>query len=253
MMFDAFHSSPVTSSSLSHEDSRSTRTILLVEDDLNLNHQLTALLQANGYTVTNLECGAQALTLLKMRQFDLILLDVNVPNVDGFGLLKYVRSHSRTPVIMLTAYGAEEHRIKGLRNGADDYISKPCNFEEVKLRIEAVLRRTQQLAAPTSSRYLSYQELTLDKQSYQVTVTKYDGEEQLVLTPIQFKLLWTLVQHKGAVQSKPFLYQAVLEREFSPYDRALDMHLSRVRKQLSSLGMAQGRIQTVHGKGYIIK
>nr|WP_241210363.1 response regulator transcription factor [Vibrio ichthyoenteri] len=253
MMFDALPAGSTTTSSFDSENSTSPLSILLVEDDINLNHQLTALLQSEHYCVSNVECGAKALTLLKMRQFDLILLDVNIPNIDGFGLLKYVRSHSRTPVIMLTAYGAEEHRIKGLRYGADDYISKPCNFEEVKLRIEAVLRRTQQLAAPTSSRYLSYQELTLDRQTYQVTVTSENHEEPLVFTPIQFKLLWTLIQHKGSVQSKPFLYQAVLEREFSPYDRALDMHLSRVRKQLSALGMAQGRIQTVHGKGYIIK
>ncbi|WP_099607782.1 response regulator transcription factor [Vibrio coralliilyticus] len=225
-------------------------SILLVEDDRHLNQQLTSLLHDSRYQVTNLDCGAEALNCLKQSNFDLIILDINLPEVDGFGLLNFIRFHSNTPVIMLTAYGAEEHRIRGLRYGADDYISKPCNFTEVSLRIEAILRRTGHNQASSSNRYQEYKELKLDKNELAVTVNE---SAPITLTPIQFKLLWTLVANHGAVQSKPFLYQVVLERDFSSYDRSLDMHLSRVRKSLVALGMSSERIQTVHGKGYLLR
>ncbi|MDA0148207.1 response regulator transcription factor [Vibrio sp. LaRot3] len=234
--------------------SQTSTSILLVEDDPALNHQLSSLLCSQHYQVTSLDCGEKALNVLSDHHFDLVLLDINLPKVDGFEILNVIRGRTKTPVVMLTAYGAEEHRIKGLRYGADDYISKPCNFEEVSLRIEAVLRRTQQASNVTpSSRYLSHQELTLDRHQHTVTVNNEESSQDVVLTPIQFKLLWTLVQNSGQVQSKPYLYQAVLERDFSPYDRALDMHLSRIRKTLTSLGMSQDRIKTVHGKGYLVK
>ncbi|MFM2588078.1 response regulator transcription factor [Vibrio sp. TBV020] len=235
---------------VSDESVASNPAILLVEDDPLLNQQLTALLQTQQYQVTNLDCGALALSALSQQQFDLVILDINLPEVDGFGLLNYIRAHSNTPVVMLTAYGAEEHRIRGLRYGADDYISKPCNFTEVSLRIEAILRRSGVNPSANSNRYLEYQELKLDRHEYEVTV---EGSSKVTLTPIQFKLLWTLVQNYGSVQSKPYLYQMVLEREFSPYDRSLDMHLSRIRKSLVQLGMPQDRIQTMHGKGYLIR
>lgn len=240
-----FGQDEISSSSTPHLPS-----ILLVEDDALLNHQLTALLKSHDYQVANLECGAKALEILSEQRFDLIILDINLPEVDGFGLLNYVRAHSDTPVIMLTAYGAEEHRIRGLRYGADDYISKPCNFEEVSLRIEAILRRTGFNPIAASSRFLEHHELKLDRHEYEVTV---NGGAKVTLTPIQFKLLWTLVQNFGSVQSKPYLYQMVLEREFSPYDRSLDMHLSRIRKSLVNLGVPQDRIQTIHGKGYLVR
>ncbi|NOI79062.1 response regulator transcription factor [Vibrio tubiashii] len=250
-MFDgSVNSSSFDSSEITHTTSASAPSILLVEDDELLNKQLTALLKSRSYSVTNLMCGAKALSALSQSQFDLIILDVNLPEVDGFGLLNYIRAHSNTPVIMLTAFGAEEHRIRGLQFGADDYISKPCNFTEVSLRIDAILRRSGYNASPSSNRYLEHHELKLDRHEYEVSV---QDANKVTLTPIQFKLLWTLVQNHGAVQSKPYLYQMVLEREFSPYDRSLDMHLSRVRKTLTAMGMPQDRIQTVHGKGYLVR
>ncbi|GAK84212.1 copper-sensing two-component system response regulator CpxR [Vibrio ponticus] len=252
-MFDSGGISSSYSGEIENVSSHRSTSILLVEDDITLNHQLTILLENKGYIVRSFHCGAEALSELKHNTFDLVVLDINLPNVDGFGLLNYIRSHSKMPAIMLTAYGAEEHRIQGLRFGADDYISKPCNFEEVSLRIEAVLRRTQNQTLPSSSRYLTYQELSLDKQKYQVTVDSEKGNHAVTLTPIQFKLLWVLVQNSDQVQSKPYLYQAVLEREFSQYDRSLDMHLSRVRKLLTQHGMDKDRIKTIHGKGYLLK
>lgn len=242
-------------STLSNQANTSKQSrILVVEDDITLNEHLTDLLRNQGYDVFSTACGEQALERLRLESYDLILLDVDLPKVDGFSLLQFVHEHSQTPVIMLTAYGAEEHRIRGFKSGADDYISKPCSFTEISLRVEAVLRRTKAEPAPqTPSHLLNHHELTLDRFAQTVTVNASQQVHTTELTPIQFKLLWVLVQNAGAVQTKPFLYQAVLEREFSQYDRSLDMHLSRVRKKLISFGMSNDRIQTVHGKGYIVK
>lgn len=234
--------------------------ILLVEDDLELNTQLTRLLQAQHYKVSTETCGLKALERLKTGWFDLIILDVDLPEVDGFGLLQYIREKSTTPVMMLTASGAEEHRIRGLKSGADDYVTKPCSFTEVQLRIEAILRRTAPQYSPYNRTLQSLDsELSLDRSSHQVQVLKdpssalCQDSEAIQLTPVQFKLLWTLVQNKGQALSKAYLYQAVLERDYSQYDRSLDMHLSRIRKKLVSHGMDAERIQTLYGKGYLFK
>lgn len=231
-------------------------SLLVVEDDITLNEQLTDLLRAKQYKVTSVTCGSQALEHLQHSQYDLVLLDVDVPNIDGFSLLNFINANAKTPVIILTAHGAEEHRIRGFQSGADDYISKPCSFTEISLRIEAVLRRTQPTPQPSSLNILRYQELELNRleQTVEINSAQVNAPDKPIqFTPIQFKLLWVLMQNAGSVQTKPYLYQAVLERNFSQYDRSLDMHLSRVRKRLIAEGMATDRIQTVHGKGYILK
>ena len=167
---------------------------------------------------------------------------------DGFSVLNNLRKTRDTPVVMLTACGAEEDRIKGFSKGADDYLPKPFNFTELGLRIDALLRRTKQLRdAPMGSNEITNGLLKLNKTT-QLTV--YD-QQALSMTPIQFKLLWVLASHHNETLSKPYLYQLVLEREFSAYDRSLDMHLSRVRRKLISAGMAADRLQTVHGLGYL--
>ncbi|GEA23634.1 response regulator transcription factor [Vibrio harveyi] len=250
--------SPTSATSTSHQNWSSSApstvpSILLVEDDPDLNLQLTELLKEQGYNVSSMYSGDDGVSAFHQQTFDLVILDVNLPNLDGFEVLNVIRSQSQTPVVMLTAYGAEEYRIQGLKCGADDYITKPCNFTEVSLRVEAILRRTQLIQQPNSATKLSDRELLLSKQTHSVTLHHRPEMEPVQLTPIQFKLLWTLIEHRGEVLSKPFLYQTVLERQFSQYDRALDMHLSRVRKRLIAEGMSNDRIQTVHGKGYIFK
>jgi two-component system response regulator PfeR len=228
-------------------------SILLVEDDILLNQQLTALLQAQGYMVTNETCGDRALKVIKDNIFDLVILDIELPKVDGLSLLHFIRNNSNTAVILLTAFAAEEHRIRGLKLGADDYIAKPCNFTELSLRVEALLRRTLKQPSKPLRDSVTYLELTLNRTEQTVSVVTSSINQSLTLTSVQFKLLWTLVNNHGALQSKVYLYQVVLEREFSPYDRSVDMHLSRLRKRLIEIGMPAIRIQTVHGKGYLLK
>lgn len=223
--------------------------ILIVEDDETLNNQLRQLLDGAGYEIQQSFDGEQALLKALSEPFDLILLDVDLPRKDGYAVLKTLRQGRSTPVMMLTAYGAEEERITGFRNGADDYLAKPFNLTELLLRIEAILRRSLPQTRPeTVMNRLSRAGIEIDKAKRQVA---FDGKN-LMFTPIQFKLLWTLMQHPNETLSKPSLYRLVLEREFSRYDRSLDMHMSRVRRKLVAAGMPSDRLQTVHGTGYML-
>ncbi|MCE8036595.1 response regulator transcription factor [Halomonas sp. MCCC 1A11062] len=221
--------------------------ILVVEDDRTLSGQIASLLESKGYRTCQCYEGEVALLSALGQHFDLILLDVLLPKLNGFDVLDRLRKTRQTPVMMLTACGAEEERILGYRRGADDYVPKPFGFTELMLRIDALLRRTlgntDQRGDPNE---LTLGSLKLDRGNLDV---RHNGVP-IALTPIQFRLLWSLALHQGEVLSKPYLYQLVLEREFSRYDRSLDMHLSRVRRKLTMAGMAADRLQTVHGKGY---
>ena len=226
-----------------------TPKILIVEDDQSLNKQLSELLSARDFSVNQCFDGEVGLAKALNENFDLILLDVLLPKLDGFSMLKRLRNHRTTPVIMITACGAEEERIKGFNRGADDYLPKPFNVEELMLRIDALLRRTMNkqdaLRRPSQ---LKVDLFFLDKSNLDIA---YD-DQPLTFTTIEFNLLWTLLENQGEVLSKPYLYQAVLERDFSAYDRSLDMHLSRIRRKLTECGMFADRLKTVHGKGYCL-
>lgn len=219
--------------------------ILIIEDDKTLNQQLADLLRRENYRVEQCFDGELGLAAAATKRFDLVILDVMLPRRDGYSLLSLLRKSSQVPVIMLTAKGAEEERIKGFTAGADDYLAKPFNLTELKLRIEALLRRCQP-QRPEQQTSLHYEQLVINRLNKTIEVA---GRE-LDFTAIQFNLLWTLLTHKGEVLSKAFLYQTVLKKTYSDYDRSLDMHLSRVRKKLVSAGMNADILQTVRGKGY---
>ncbi|MBZ0335026.1 transcriptional regulatory protein OmpR [Marinobacter sp. JH2] len=221
--------------------------ILIAEDDPSLREQLARQLTSQGYRVLQSHQGDQALVAALGQRLDMILLDVLLPTMNGFEVLQRLRKTCQTPVMMLTNDGSEDERILGYQQGADDCVPKPFSYTELFLRIEALLRRTRgaldHRSEPSS---LSVGELQLDRQTMQV----FYKERPLTLTPIQFRLLWILVLHQREPLSKPYLYRVVLEKEFSRYDRSLDMHLSRIRRKLVEVGMAGDRLQTVHGKGY---
>lgn len=222
--------------------------ILIIEDDRTLAAQLGELLRCQGYTTRASHLGEAGLSMALAEPPDLLLLDVLLPDINGLTVLRRLREQQQTPVIMLTACGAEEERIRGLRHGADDYLPKPFNITELQLRIDAVLRRSR---APETTRGVQPQQvqldaLHLDRHSQQARV----GDCDLALTPLQFRLLWLLVTHHGEALSKPYLYRMALEREYSQYDRSLDMHISRIRRRLADAGLGADRLQTLHGRGY---
>ncbi|MCZ4238826.1 MULTISPECIES: response regulator transcription factor [Alteromonas] len=222
--------------------------ILIIEDDITLNKQIAALLKDRGFDVHQCHDGNQGLVTALRERFDLILLDVLLPNLNGFSLLSQLRKRKQTPVIMVTACGAEQERIKGYSNGADDYMPKPFSFVEMMLRIEALLRRSLHVKSNEITRNsIVVDEITLDRRNLKANF----AGKALDLTSTQFKLLWVLLENQNEVLSKPLLYQTVLERNFSRYDRSLDMHMSRVRKKLIEAGMSPTRLATQHGKGYL--
>lgn len=220
--------------------------VLVVEDDPELNQQLAELLTSNGYETEQVHQGDAALASALSLNYDLILLDVMLPGLDGYAVLRQLRQSRQTPVVMLTACDAEEERIRGFTSGADDYLAKPFNFTELLLRIEALLRRVSGFPQQPEKDQLHAPPLALHRRSRAASVNGV----ALDLTPIQFSLLWLLVASRGEALSKPFLYQSILQREFSRYDRSIDMHLSRVRRKLVAAGLEESRLQTVHGRGY---
>lgn len=221
--------------------------ILIIDDDQTLSDQLSHLLHNKGFSINQCHDGEKGLQTALSKSFDLILLDVLLPTLNGFSLLTRLRQSRQTPVMMLTACGAEAERIEGYSQGADDYLPKPFNFQELLVRIDALLRRTRGFnTCTTQSTRLIADQLQLDKTTRQATY----GEHSLALTPLQFRLLWVLVENRHEILSKPYLYQTVMEKAYSRYDRGLDMHLSRVRRKLVEAGMAPERLTTVHGQGY---
>ncbi len=221
--------------------------ILIIEDDTTLSSQVARLLEEKGFSIQQCLDGQKGLLCALQESFDLILLDVLLPSLNGFSVLNQIRRVKQTPIMMITACGAEQERIEGYRKGADDYLPKPFNFTEMMLRIEALLRRSQQRIEPvTKTSELKVDKLLLNRAKQQVLFADCEVE----LTPIQFRLLWVLIENRNEIMSKAFLYHSVLDRPFSRYDRSLDMHLSRVRKKLVEAGMSPERLLTMHGKGY---
>ncbi|WP_076418368.1 response regulator transcription factor [Colwellia sp. UCD-KL20] len=225
-----------------------TTKILIVEDDQTLNNQLAHLLKKAGYDVEQSFDGEQGLSVAIKQQHQLILLDVMLPKLDGFSFLSILRKTSRTPVIVLTAKGAEEERIKGFTQGADDYLAKPFNTTELLLRIEALLRRTHQPNEIKKNKHIKIDGLFLDAIKKHAEVHNVT----LSLTTIQFNLLWELSLHHTEVLSKAYLSQRVLNKTLGAYDRSLDMHLSRIRRKLNDVNWQGDRLQTAHGKGYCL-
>jgi two-component system response regulator PfeR len=219
-------------------------SLLLIEDDTELAQQLSALLTHHGFEVTLASDGEQGAELALEKHFALILLDIRLPSLNGLSVLQLLRQRRTTPVIILSAWGAEQDRINGLRHGADDYLAKPFNWTELMLRIEAVLRRSQPEAP--GEQQLNYQQLQLNISSQQLWI----GEQQVELTPVEARLLWQLMAQPQQLLSKRLLYPLVLERSLTDYDRSLDMHWSRLKRKLVQAGFPSERLITVHGKGY---
>ena len=181
---------------------RKTR-ILIVEDDATLSEQITQLLQSRGFDTRHESDGNAGLQAVLEENFDLVLLDIRLPSLNGLSLLNQLRQIKQTPVMMITASGAEQERIEGYRKGADDYLPKPFNFTEMMLRIDALLRRSKTLNdSGTQKSEIIVDVLYLNRIQQ---VTKYHSR-LLEFTPIQFKLLWMLVDNKGETLSKAFLY-----------------------------------------------
>lgn len=224
------------------------RKILIVDDDQKTRELLRTYLAKNGYEVILAHDGASFMTELGTHAdtLSLVILDVMLPDTDGFVLCRQVRQRSNVPIIMLTASSDETDRIVGLELGADDYIAKPYSPRELLARIKAILRRTA-LEAP-APRYHRFVGFTLDLMER--TVTDSDGN-LVVLTGLDFQLLKYFTEHPGVVLDRSVLCEETRGRDSGPLDRSLDVQISRLRLRLNDDGKQPALIKTVRGAGYV--
>lgn len=209
---------------------------------------MSEYLSVEGFEVSAVHDGEAGLSKARTGNYDLAILDVMMPKLNGFDVLRNLRETSMLPVLMLTARGDDMERIVGLEIGADDYLPKPFNPRELVARIRAILRRANgEGADPGLPEKLVIDDLEISASSRSV---KLDGRD-VVLTSLEFDLLAALARQAGNVVKKEDLSETVLERELSPYDRSLDMHISNLRKKLGLHEDGSERIKTVRSVGYI--
>ena len=224
--------------------------VLIVDDDVELCELVTEYLTQEGYAVECVYDGARALEHVASATPDLVVLDVMLPGLNGFEVLRQIRDQSEVPVIMLTARGEEVDRVVGLELGADDYLPKPFSPRELTARMRAVLRRVEQARLAREigrAESLVVGDLRLDLGARTVKV----NDDEVRLTGIEFGLLERLVRNAGTVVDRGDLSREVLGRRASTFDRSLDVHLSNLRKKLGPLADGAERIKTVRGVGYI--
>jgi two-component system response regulator CpxR len=223
--------------------------ILVIDDDAELCELLSELLGQEGYDVESAGDGKRGLSRAEEKAFALIVLDVMLPGLNGFEVLTRLRQTSRTPVIMLTARGEDVDRIVGLEMGADDYLPKPFNPRELVARVRAIHRRaTAPLPSESeSTSTLRVDDLELLPSARSARVAGHD----LDLTTAEYDLLDALVRQAGAVVPRDELARVVLGRRLAAYDRAIDMHVSNLRRKLAQHSQGE-RIKTVRNAGYIL-
>lgn len=220
--------------------------ILIVDDDTRLSAMLADYLSANGFTILTAPNGHAGLAELSRRAPDAVVLDVMLPDIDGFETCRRMRALSDVPILMLTAKGDETDRIVGLEIGADDYLPKPFNPRELLARLRAILRRR---GATTSApaRILRFGRLEIDPGSRSVRI---DGQER-PLTSYQFDLLVALAENAGRTLSREQLMDMVRGEELDAFDRSIDVHVSRIRAAIETDPKHPRRIVTVRGTGYV--
>ena len=221
------------------------KSILIVEDDNNIADLLRLYLEKEGYQATIAADGTQGIDLYRRLRPDLVLLDVMMPGVDGWGVLRAIRQDSQTPVIMLTAKGETTDKVSGLKQGADDYITKPFEMKEVLARIEAVLRRTAADGDKEKPRRLVFDKLIIDLDSFELIV---DGK-RVETPPKEMELLYHLASTPNRVYTRNQLLDEVWGFDYFGDSRTVDVHVKRLREKLEGVS-EQWSLKTVWGVGY---
>lgn len=217
--------------------------LLLVEDDLPLAEALLSLLVSSGHAVDCVHDGEAAKALVATEEFDLMILDLNLPELDGLSVLRHMRANgNRAAVMILTARGAAEDRVRGLDLGADDYMAKPFDIREFEARVRSLLRRQAGLRSST---------VTLGALSLDLTTRQFSGNGQVIdLPPRERALLELLVTRAGKVVAKEAIVQSVTSLEDILSDNAIEQYISRLRRRLQPLGL---NLRTVRGIGYLLE
>lgn len=232
--------------------------ILLVDDDVEFTSLLAEVLAMESFEVEVVHNGEDALHTLDL-SYDLILLDIMMPKLGGIETLKQIRQKYNTPVLMLTARGDDVDRILGLELGADDYLSKPFNDRELVARIKAILRRVTKLPTSPNVSHIELNNGDDQKTLYFDDIVLYPGRQQVIyqgkdleLTGTEFALLSMLIRNPGHILSRELLSIEILGKRLTPFDRAIDMHMSNLRKKLPPRKDNLPWFKTLRGRGYLL-
>jgi DNA-binding response OmpR family regulator len=222
--------------------------ILVIDDDVELCGLVQEYLTSEGFTSQSVHDGEQGLQRGLAGEHALVVLDVMLPGMNGFEVLRRLRSVSKIPVLLLTARGEDVDRIVGLEIGADDYLPKPFNPRELVARIRAILRRVKPgRAVDNTPEILAVGDVELDPATRNV----FRAGAPVELTSVEFNLLEVLLREAGRVVTRERLVNAVLSRKFMPFDRSIDMHVSKVRRKLGDSEESGDHIKTIRGVGYM--
>lgn len=220
-------------------------SILIIDDDAELTDLLTQYLETENFTVESVHDGINGVKKALNQPYDAIILDIMLPKLNGFEVLKAIREHLQTPVLMLTARGDDIDKIVGLEIGADDYLPKPCNPRELVARLRAILRRMQK--APTPRPIIEQNNIFVDCSKRVAMV----GETALDLTNAEFNILEMLIKSPGQAFSKEELTEYALGRKYTAFDRSIDVHISNLRNKLGNNPKGEPFLKTVRGFGYM--
>jgi DNA-binding response OmpR family regulator len=223
------------------------RTILVIDDDERLRELVAEYLGGRGFTVVTAEDGEVGLATIRSGSIDMVVLDVMLPGLDGFEVMREIRKFSRIPVVMLTARGDETDRIVGLEIGADDYLPKPFNPRELLARIQAVLRRVE-TPRDQEPGILTAGPIEIDPDRRTVTLSGSPVE----LTTTEFEILRTLVANAGRVIPRERLMELARGEDFAAFERSVDVHISHIRRKLGDDPRHPSFVKTVRGIGYTI-
>ncbi|HJY64030.1 MAG TPA: response regulator transcription factor [Ignavibacteria bacterium] len=222
------------------------KSILTIDDDSKLNSLITEYLEKNGFKSTTVENPKDGIVKLKNHHYDLLILDIMLPEMDGFETCKQIRKESDIPIIMLTARGEVTDKIVGLELGADDYLAKPFEPRELLARIQSVLRRTEPKLK--SNELIKLKNFVLDPNKRTAMYNNKDME----LTSTEYELLLLFVKHNGKVLSRDEIMQNTRGISWMSFDRSVDVMVSRLRNKFKSLGKSKEQIiKTVHSVGYM--
>ncbi|MEP1353447.1 MAG: response regulator [Tateyamaria sp.] len=226
--------------------------ILVCDDEIDLREMLQEYLGKRGYKVSGASGGAELRDILALISVDVIIMDINMPKEDGLSILRSLRPENVTPVIMLTAAGDVVDRIIGLEMGADDYLGKPVDLRELEARIKAILRR-EAMSSPAKSslaeaKHAPFGDLTLDTDAAKLLAA--DGSE-VQLTAMEYSLLKVFAENRGRVLNRDQLLEQAHDRSWDPFDRSIDIRISRLRRKLEANPEKPEIIKTVRGIGYL--
>src|ERR1700730_8413655 len=234
--------------SQAESDSMRPPRVLLVDDDRELCQMLSEYLSAEHFEVRSVHDGGDALAALQADNFEIVILDVMLPSVGGFDVMRKLGASYSTPILMLTARGDDVDRIVGLELGADDYLSKPFNPRELVARIRAILRRSSNRPPRSVPDELTVGPIVLNTGTRQVHV----AEKPVALTGAEFRVLELLMRSAGQVISREAMTEQALGRKLVPYDRSIDTHISNLRRKLDLEAGKNPEIKNVRGSGYTL-